>query len=80
MTRYLDTGVLCRTAIDWAETWELCRQLSTAHAAVVGSRTLVTLHVASAIRLGLREFVSTYSRQRQLAERAGLRVVAIPGS
>lgn len=76
----LASGVLRRTAIDWAETWELCRQLSIAHASVVGSRTLDTLHVASAIRLGLREFVSTDARQRQLAERVGLRVVVIPGS
>jgi predicted nucleic acid-binding protein len=76
----LASGVLRRTVVDWVDVWELCRQLSVAHAAVIGSRTLDTLHVASAIQLGLREFVSTDARQRQLAERAGLRVGTIPGS
>ena len=71
----LDEGVLVRTLLDWPRVWKTCRELSERHAVATGCRTLDALHVAAAIVLGAREFVSFDIRQRKLAERAGLRLL-----
>jgi len=67
-------GVLRRVRPDWDEVWDRCRELSLAHAAETGCRTLDTLHVACALELGYRDFVTTDKRQSALADRIGLRV------
>jgi len=59
---------------DWEKVWWRSADLAQAHAAVVGCRTLDTLHVASALEMGFRLFVSSDSRQAKLAERIGLEV------
>jgi hypothetical protein len=64
--RYVDADIL------WRATLRRARELSRAHTPAVGCRTLDVLHVATAIELGLRYFVTFDSRQRQLAKAAGL--------
>ena len=68
-------GVLCRVRPEWDDVWDRCRELSLAHAAVTGCRTLDTLHIACAIELGFRNFVTSDKRQHALAERMGLQVI-----
>lgn len=50
----------------------LARTLSLQRTAEGGHRTLDILHVATAVHLGAREFLTFDDRQRQLAEYAGL--------
>ncbi len=54
--------------------WDKAENLSAQYACLVNCRTLDTLHVATALLLGFRDFVSLDRRQRSLAEHVGLRV------
>jgi hypothetical protein len=65
--RYVDADIL------WRATLRRARELSRAHTPALGCRTLDILHVATAIELGLRYFVTFDSRQGQLAKAAGLK-------
>lgn len=75
----LRKGVLCAFEPDWEHVWSRCGELTLAHTAVTGCRTLDTLHVACAVELGFRHFVSSDARQGTLAERIGL-IVHNPAS
>jgi len=50
-------------------------EMSRQHTRVFGTRSLDVLHVASAVELGLRRFVTFDERQQKLAQAAGLKVV-----
>jgi predicted nucleic acid-binding protein len=65
--RYVDADIL------WRATLRRARELSRAHTPALGCRTLDVLHVATAVELGLRYFVTFDSRQGQLAKAAGLK-------
>jgi len=58
-----------------AQTWQRARELSRRHAPALGSRTLETIHVASALVLGAEDFYTFDRDQAKLARAAGLRVV-----
>ena len=49
-------------------------ELAQTHAALLGTRTLDTLHVAAAIELGATEFWTFDERQARLAKATGLKV------
>ncbi len=49
-------------------------ELSAGHSTVLGCRTLDIIHVAAAVVLGAKEFISFDDRQRTLALRVGLTV------
>jgi predicted nucleic acid-binding protein len=68
------SGVLYDLLPDWELVWLRCVQFATAHAAETGCRTLDTLHVACAVEMGFREFVTSDRRQAALAKRLGLTV------
>lgn len=68
----LRTGVLRMVAVEWNQVWKECCCLAQAHAALTGCRTLDALHVASALVLGAREFITSDHRQSACAIRAGL--------
>jgi len=67
--RYVDADVL------WRATLRRADELSRAHTRALGCRTLDVLHVATAIELRLRYFVTFDRRQRQLASAAGLKPI-----
>ena len=67
-------GVLQMVAVEWSQVWKECRCLAETHAALTGCRTLDALHVASALVLGAREFITSDHRQTAFAIRAGLSV------
>lgn len=66
------------TVVDvlWRRTLDLAAELSTLHTAALGTRTLDVLHVATAVILEARRFVSYDDRQAALAKAVGLRVLA----
>ena len=73
----LRAGVLHAFLPDWEAVWRQCTDMAQSHAHLIGCRTLDTLHVACALELGFRHFVTSDARQTALAERAGM-VVHFP--
>jgi predicted nucleic acid-binding protein len=62
----------------WRAVMRRSKELTVAHTAEVGTRTLDVLHVAAALEIGLRHFLTFDERQSALAVRAGLKLVTIP--
>lgn len=60
----------------WRRTLDLAADLSARYTARLGTRTLDVLHVATAVTLEMRQFVTYDIRQSSLAKAAGLRVIA----
>ena len=69
-------GRLAIVDVLWRRTLDLAAELSTQHTAVLGTRTLDVLHVATAVTLEAKRFVSYDDRQAALAKAAGLRTLA----
>lgn len=67
--RYVQVDVLWRAALRRAV------EISRTHTPTLGCRSLDVLHVAMAIELGLRDFVTFDRRQQQLARATELRIV-----
>ncbi|MCX6938819.1 MAG: type II toxin-antitoxin system VapC family toxin [Verrucomicrobia bacterium] len=63
----------------WRAVLKRAADLSRAHTPALGTRSLDVLHVASALELGLKRFVTFDTRQSQLALAAGLKVVTPSG-
>jgi predicted nucleic acid-binding protein len=69
-------GILRHTPLVWADALREAERLSEAHLTEIGARSGDLFHVASAVVLGAREFVTFDQRQTKLARRAGLKVKA----
>lgn len=61
----------------WRATLQRASELNRAHAPALGCRSLDVIHVASAIELGRKSFLTFDVRQRQLARAAGLKVLSL---
>jgi predicted nucleic acid-binding protein len=61
----------------WRATLKKAADLSREHTPSLGCRSLDVLHVASALELGLRHFVTFDTRQRQLAHAVGLKLLTL---
>jgi len=72
----LAQGILQHTPLVWADALREAERLGEAHLAEIGARSGDLLHVASAVVLGAKEFVTFDQRQTALARRAGLKVKA----
>lgn len=70
----LRDGVLVHTAVEWTNVFRQADELSEKYAVAEGQRVIDLLHVAIAIELGAKIFVSFDKRQRKLALAAGLKV------
>jgi predicted nucleic acid-binding protein len=68
------TGVLVETPVSWAEVFARAEGLSAAHSKTLGTRGFDVLHVATAIALGTKDFLTFDTRQKTLAVKAGLKV------
>lgn len=68
------TGVLVKTPVSWAEVYSQAEALSAAHSKTLGTRGFDVLHVAAAIALGTKNFLTFDARQKSLAVKAGLKV------
>jgi predicted nucleic acid-binding protein len=72
----VSNGSLAVVDILWRRALDLAAELSTVHTAKLGVRTLDVLHVASAMTLEKRVFVTYDDRQAALARAVKLRVLA----
>jgi predicted nucleic acid-binding protein len=68
------TGRWQRPAYTTATVEQKADELSAGHSAMLGCRTLDIIHVAAALVLGIKEFVTFDVRQGVLAKKAGLTV------
>jgi predicted nucleic acid-binding protein len=71
---HLVGGFLRHTPLTWSEALREAERLGEAHVTETGVRSGDLFHVASAVVLGAREFVTFDRRQAALARRAGLKV------
>jgi predicted nucleic acid-binding protein len=76
LQHYLTRRVLLDVTLDMDTAIALAARLSTAHAERLGARAIDLLHVAGALTLESELFLTTDSRQAQLAKAEGLKVVA----
>lgn len=67
-------GIYSRVTLEQRE-YERALQLIHCHTSSIGCRTLDVLHIASALLLNIREFVTCDARQKLLAQTAGLKVI-----
>jgi len=70
----LSDGVLRHTPLAWTEVLREAERLGEAHLTETGVRSGDLFHIASAVVLEAREFVTFDQRQTALARRAGLKV------
>ena len=69
----LASGAVIVAAVDWADVLAIAERLSAQYTAGGGHRSLDVLHVATAVHLGAREFLTFDTHQRKLATAEGLR-------
>ena len=69
----LAAGVLVVASVDWADVQNIAERLSSQHTLAGGHRALDILHVATALHLGVDEFLTFDENQRVLAVAEGLR-------
>ncbi len=67
LERNLDDGALQLLPVEWQEVHQLAEGLSKRHTVAGGHRSLDLLHVATALHLGAREFLSFDLNQRRVA-------------
>ena len=70
----LDTGALVICPAEWAEVHQIAERPSNTYTKAEGYRAFDVLHVATALHLSAREFLSFDDRQRKLAKAEGLTV------
>ena len=72
----LASGRLQKSAeYDLSLLFRRAEKLSERHAATIGVRSMDLLHVAAALEIGCKQFVSLDVRQRKAAEKEGLRLI-----
>ena len=70
----LDTGAVVVATADWPDVHRWAEILSQRHTMGCGHRSLEVLHVATALPLGAREFLTFDSNQGKLALAENLKV------
>jgi predicted nucleic acid-binding protein len=63
----LETGAVVTVAADWPDIHRLAEKISTRHTIAGGHRSFDVLHVATALHLGAKEFLTFDANQRKLA-------------
>lgn len=70
----MEAGALVPVSADWPDVHRLAETLSKRHTIAGGHRSLDVLHVATALHLGAREFLTFDTNQRKLATAEKLKV------
>ena len=70
----LDAGAIVIATVDWPDVHRLAETLSKRYTMTGGHRSLDVLHVATALHLGAREFLTFDANQRKLAAAEKLKV------
>ena len=71
----ISSGALVIVPCDWSAVHARALQLATQHTGKGGYRGLDVLHVATALELGAKEFLTFDTRQSALAKAAGLKAI-----
>ena len=71
----MSAGVLHVVPLDWPKAFTHAEFLGHEHTELVGSRGMDLLHVASALALRAKRFLTFDDRQRQLAKLTGMEVI-----
>ncbi len=77
LERRVTTGSLLHRDVDWHAGIERALILSTRHTLQLGTRAFDILHVAFALQLGCKDFVTADLRQAALAKAAGLKTSVV---
>jgi predicted nucleic acid-binding protein len=72
----LAEGRYTQIDVPWRATFKRAIEVSRTFTPTLGCRSLDVIHVATALELGLRDFVTFDRRQRQLARSVGLTSIA----
>ena len=75
VVRDVRARLLAPVAVEWGSAFRLASRLAAKHSATVGARSFDILHVAAALRLGIRTIFTFDGRQSSLASLAGLWVL-----
>jgi predicted nucleic acid-binding protein len=70
----IDMGAVVIAAVDWSDVHHIAERLSSRYTAAGGFRAFDLLHVATALHLEARNFLSFDERQRKAARNEGLKV------
>ena len=70
----LENGVVVPVSADWPDVHRLAETISKRHTMTGGHRSLDVLHVATALHLGARDFLTFDANQRKLAAAEKLKV------
>jgi predicted nucleic acid-binding protein len=70
----LNAGILRPVPVDWSAVHQRADALSSAYTLKSGHRLIDILHVATALQLGVGEFLTFDANQKKLALAEGLRV------
>jgi predicted nucleic acid-binding protein len=70
----MESGAVVPVAAEWPDVHRLAETLSKRHTAAGGHRAFDVLHVATALHLGAREFLTFDTNQRKLAAAEKLKV------
>ncbi|HEY2342247.1 MAG TPA: hypothetical protein VGH90_04410, partial [Chthoniobacteraceae bacterium] len=74
LNRFVDRGAFARRFIDWGAAMQRACALSSEHTLKTGTRAYDILHVAFALQLGAKRFITCDQRQAVLAKSAGQKV------
>lgn len=70
----LTTGILTILPVDWGDVHYITERLSKTYTKEEGFRFADILHVATALHLGVKEFLTFDAKQKKLAQQEGLKV------
>ena len=73
LTANIDSGALVIVACDWAAVHGRALQIASQHTGKGGYRGFDILHVATALELGAKEFLTFDAQQSELAKAVGLK-------
>ena len=69
----LDSGIIKTAAVEWVAVHGIAERLSAAHTLLGRHRLIDILHVATALHLGAKEFLTFDANQKLLAQAEGLK-------
>jgi predicted nucleic acid-binding protein len=70
----LAEGILTHVSLPWTDALQKAEELGADHSEVIGNRSFDILQVACALQIRATVFLTFDTRQRELAERSGLKV------
>jgi predicted nucleic acid-binding protein len=71
----ISIGALVIVPADWADVHAIAERLSAQYTCATGQRAFDILHIATAVHLGAREFLTFDSNQRKLAQAEGMKAL-----